>query len=165
VFGKSKKMIDKISYDNDDGFLKSYSTVDDVIDHLKNNIKTEVGVSPIHGVGVFSIRDIKKGEQVFPNWEGETGIYIIPNERLKEIPKEVLYLLDKYFINEECGYKIIRLFKGFNFLSHSFSFCNSAYKTNYTQNIDSKGIALVDIKEGEEILEWYVENIYLDNSK
>ena len=53
-------MIDKISYDNDDGFLKSYSTVDDVIDHLKNNIKTEVGVSPIHGVGVFSIRDIKK---------------------------------------------------------------------------------------------------------
>jgi hypothetical protein len=158
-------MADRMSYINNDTFLKVYSTVDDVIHHLKYNIKTQIGVSQIDGVGTFSIRDIKKGEQVFPNWEGETGIYIIPNERLKEIPKEVLYLLDKYFINEECGYKIIRLFKGFNFLSHSFSFCNSAYKTKYTQNIDSKGVALVDIKEGEEILEWYVENIYLENQE
>ena len=134
-------------------------------EYLQKYVVSILKPSHISGVGYFAVRDIKKGEQVFPNWEGETGIYIIPNERLKEIPREVLYLLDKYFINEECGYKIIRLFKGFNFLSHSFSFCNSAYKTNYTQNIDSKGIALVDIKEGEEILEWYVENIYLDNSK
>lgn len=158
-------MANRISYMNTDTFLKVYPSVDEVIYHLKNNIKTEVGVSPIHGVGVFAIKDIKKGEQVFPNWEGETGIYLIPNDRLNEIPKPVLHLLDKYFINEECGYKVFRLFNGFNFIYHSFSFCNSAYPNKENQNIDNHGVAIKDIKSGEEILEWYTENIYLDESK
>ena len=68
---------------------------------------------------------------------------------------------DMYFINEECGYKIIRLFKGLNFISNTYSFCNSAFNTQFTQNISNDGIALKDIKAGEEILEWYEENIYL----
>lgn len=137
----------------------------EVINHLSNNIKTKIGVSSIDGVGVFAIRDIKKGEQVFPIWEFESGMYIIPNERMCEIPSEVQILLHKYFINGECGYKIIRLFKGFNFLFHGFSYCNSAYKTDYVENIDNNGFALMDIKAGEEILEWYTENINLANSK
>ena len=137
----------------------------EVINHLSNNIKTEIGVSNIDGVGVFAIKDIKKGEQVFPIWEYESGMYLIPNNRMNEIPKEVQKLLHKYFINEECGYKVIRLFNGFNFLFHGFSYCNSAYKTEHTQNIDNYGIALRDIKAGEEILEWYNENIDLVDSK
>ena len=137
----------------------------EVINHLSNNVKTEIGVSSIDGVGVFAIRDIKKGEQVFPIWEFESGMYIIPNDRMNEIPNEVQKLLHKYFINGECGYKIIRLFKGFNFLFHGFSYCNSAYKTDYVENIDNNGFALMDIKAGDEILEWYTENINLANSK
>jgi hypothetical protein len=136
-----------------------------VIEHLSKNIKTKIGVSSINGIGVFAISDIKKGDEVFPIWKYDTGIYVIPNDRLNDIPSEVVELLDMYFINEECGYKIIRLFNGFNFLFHGFSFCNSAYQTQYTQNISNDGIALVDIKAGEEILEWYTENINLENSK
>jgi len=136
-----------------------------VIKHLSKNIKTKIGVSSINGIGVFAISDIKKGDEVFPIWKYDTGIYVIPNDRLNDIPSEVVELLDMYFINEECGYKIIRLFNGFNFLFHGFSFCNSAYQTQYTQNISNDGIALVDIKAGEEILEWYTENINLENSK
>lgn len=131
----------------------------EVINHLINNIKTKIGVSKIDGVGVFAIKDIQKGEDVFPIWEYDTGIYLIPNDRLNEIPKEVLKLLDMYFINEDCGYKVIRLFKGFNFLFHGFSYCNSAYNTKYNINITNDGIALMDIKAGEEILEWYHKNI------
>jgi hypothetical protein len=78
---------------------------------------------------------------------------------LKELPDGVLELLDMYFINKDCGYKIIRLFKGLNFISNTYSYCNSAYQTEYAQNISDDGIALRDIKAGEEILEWYVENI------
>jgi hypothetical protein len=132
---------------------------EEVISHLKNNIKTKIGVSSIHGVGVIAIRDIKKGEYVFPIWEHDTGIYLIPNDRLDELPKEVFKLLDMYFINEDCGYKVIRLFKGIGLISHTISYCNSAYNTEYTQNISNDGIALMDIKVGEEILEWYIENI------
>jgi hypothetical protein len=135
------------------------ANVDEVIYHLSNNIKTKIAVSKIDGVGVIAIRNIKKGEDVFPVWNYESGLYIVPNERLNEIPNEVLDLLHKYFINEECGYKIFRLFKGINFLYHGTSYCNSAYKTKYTRNISDDGIALRDINEGEEILESYSENI------
>ncbi len=131
----------------------------EVIKHLSTNIKTKIGVSSIHGVGVFAIRDIKQYEEVFPIWDYETGIYLIPNDRLNEIPKEVVELLDMYFINEECGYKVIRLFKGFNFTFHGFSYCNSAWPDNNRVNITNDGIAMRDIKAGEEILEWYHKNI------
>lgn len=133
----------------------------EVINHLVNNIKTKIAVSPLHGVGVFAIKDIKEGEQVFPIWEGQTGIYVVPNDDLDKIPKPVQQLLHKYFINEECGYKIIRLFNGLNFLFHGFSYCNSAYPNIENINIDINGIALRDIEAGEEILEWYTENIDL----
>lgn len=140
--------------------LDSFGSLEDVMNHLKYGIKTKIGVSPIHGVGVFAITDIKKGEMVFPVWEWESGIYVIPNNRLSELSTEVLELLDMYFINEECGYKVIRLFKGLNFISNTYSFCNSAYNTESVRNITNDGIALMDIKKGEEVLELYWENIY-----
>jgi hypothetical protein len=143
----------------------SLANLDEVIHHLKYNVKTKLGVSHINGIGVFAIRDIKKGESLFPIWEFESGIYAIPNKRLDELPDGVFELLDMYFINEDMGYKIIKLFKGMNLLAHMVSYCNSAYKTQHTHNISNDGIALRDIKEGEEILEWYVENINLDISK
>jgi len=145
---------------DDNLVLESFGKLEDVMHHLKNNIKTKIGVSTIHGVGVFAITDIKEGEQVFPKWEWESGIYVIPNNRLKEIPTQVLDLLDMYFINDECGYKIIRLFKGLNFIANSYSFCNSAYNTEFEENISFDGVALRGIQNGDEILEWYEENIY-----
>jgi hypothetical protein len=145
-------------------FLNGYGNIDDVMHHLINNIKTKVGVSSIHGVGVFAVRDIKAGEDLFTVWDKATGIYVVPMELMDKIPYGVFELLDMYFINEECGYKVIRLFKGMNFLFHGLSFCNSSYPNQENQNISSKGIALRDIYEGEEILEWYTENIYLENS-
>ena len=136
---------------------------EEVIKHLSKNIKTKLGVSSIHGVGVFAIKDINAGENVFPIWEGESFMYIIPNERLSDIPNAVLELLDMYFINDDLGFKIIRLFKGMNFLFHGTSFCNSAYPSKENTNVDITGIALRDIKAGEEILEWYTQNLNLEN--
>jgi hypothetical protein len=138
---------------------------EEVIKHLSTNIKTKLSVSPLHGVGVFAIRDINVGESVFPIWEGDSFMYAIPNERLSDIPNEVLELLDMYFINDECGFKIIRLFNGMNFLFHGTAYCNSAWPNKENTNIDITGIALRDIKAGEEILEWYTENINLENFK
>ena len=139
--------------------------VEEAIKHLSTNIKTKIGVSSIDGVGVIAIRDIKQYEEVFPIWDNETGICLIPNDRLDEIPNEVIELLDMYFINDECEYKAIRLFKGLNFLFHGYSYCNSAWPDENNVNITNDGIALRDIKAGEEILEWYYENINLDKSK
>jgi len=139
--------------------------VEEVIKHLSTNIKTKIGVSSIDGVGVIAIRDINEYEEVFPIWEYESEIYLIPTDRLDEIPNEVVELLDMYFISNECGYKAIRLFKGLNFLFHGYSYCNSAWPNENNVNITNDGIAMRDIKAGEEILEWYYENINLDKSK
>ena len=136
-----------------------------VIDHLQVNIKTKIAPSPIHGIGVFAIKDIKQGEQVFPPWDGDTAVYMIPNDKLKSLPNEVQELLDMYFINEECGYKLFRLFKGINFICHTVSYCNSAYPNKENTNINNDGIALKDISVGEEILEWYTSNLNLEESK
>lgn len=138
---------------------------EEVFYHLLKNVKTEIKISPVNGVGVFAIKDILKGEEVFPAWNYESGIYLIPNDKLNLLPDSVKILLHKYFINEECGYKIIRLFKGLNFLFHGFSYCNSAYPNIEKVNMDNNGFALRDILEGEEILEWYTENLDLVNSE
>ena len=139
--------------------------LEEVIKNLSFNIKTKIGVSYVDGIGVFAIRDINEDEDVFIPWKFESGMYVIPNNRLNDIPKEVLELMDMYFINEDCGYKVIRLFKGFNFTFHGTSYCNSAFPNEQNVNISTKGIALRDIKAGEEILEWYTQNIDLANSK
>ncbi len=139
--------------------------LEEVLYHLSKNVKTELRVSDIDGVGVFAIRDINEGEQIFPHWNENGGWYYIPNEKLELIPNEVVKLLDKYFITLGGDMKIIKLFKGMNFVFDGLSFCNSAYPNKENINITNKGIALRDIKAGEEILEWYTENIDLANSK
>ncbi len=141
------------------------NNIQKVLDHLELNIKTKIAPSPIHGIGVFAIKDIKKGEQVFPVWDGDTAIYMIPNDKLKMLSEEVQELLNMYFINEECGYKLFRLFKGINFICHTVSYCNSAYPNKDNTNINNDGIALRDITKGEEILEWYTSNLNLENQK
>jgi hypothetical protein len=52
-----------------------------------------------------------------------------------------------------------------NLLCHAISFCNSAYPNEEMINIDTNGVALRDIEDGEEILEWYTENIDLVDLK
>ena len=147
---------------NNEIFLDGYGKLEAVINHLSNNVKTKIAPSPIHGIGVFALRDIKVGENLFPIWEHETGIYVIPNDMVLKLPTFSRDLLDMYFINEDCGYKVLRLFKGQNFLFHGLSFCNSAYPFPEKINISTSGIAVKNINKGDEILEWYTENINLE---
>ena len=139
--------------------------LEEVLYHLSKNIKTELKNSNIDGIGVFAIRDINKGEEVFPLWNEVGGWYMIPEDKLSLIPNDVMKLIDKYFITIDANFKIIKLFKGMNFVFDSLSFCNSAWPNEENVNISTKGVALRDIKAGEEILEWYTENIDLANSK
>ena len=62
---------------------------DEAIDHVKNNIKTELKCSPVQGIGVFTIKDIKKGEQLLPLWQGETMLYAIPMSEFKTFDEKV----------------------------------------------------------------------------
>ena len=49
----------------------------EVIEYLKNHIRTDLAPSPIHGIGTFALRDIEIGEPIFYLWGGDTRVYTI----------------------------------------------------------------------------------------
>ena len=121
-------------------------------DFLNSCVKSYARPSKVHGVGLFALVDIKKGEYVFPLWGGETGWYEITLEESQKLPKEVLaYLLRSYSVDvgKESIIKF-KLVKDTNFL---FSSPLCLLNTKYEQgNLDSwSGVALRDIKKDEEI--------------
>ena len=91
--------------------------------------------------------DIKKGEQVFPTWKGETGWYKIKFGENKQLPKEVLsYVLRSYgnnIVNDNSEINF-KLTKDCNFL---FSMVLNLLNTQFEEgSIDSKtGMALKKI--------------------
>ncbi len=122
-------------------------TVDQQIKHLNETVFCTLKPSPIHGIGVFAIRDIPKGEWMYCL---ETNVwYLIPQDRLKEIRPEVLSLiLDRWPHLRPPMWE--RNFRSPNSDQNLMSFMNHSPEPN-----SQEGKAIRDIKGGEEITEDY----------
>ena len=124
-----------------------------LFDYLNNSIKSYLRVSIIQGVGLFALVNIKKGEEVFPKWKGETGWYKIKFSEAKKLPIEVLqYILRSFgseIINDDSDVSF-KLTKDCNFLfTEPLCLLNTKYEKG---NVDSKtGYSLKNIKKNEEI--------------
>jgi len=124
-----------------------------LFDYLNNSIKSYLRVSKIQGVGLFALVNIKKGEEVFPKWKGETGWYKIKFSEAKKLPIEVLqYILRSFgseIINDDSDVSF-KLTKDCNFLfTEPLCLLNTKYEKG---NVDSKtGYSLKNIKKNEEI--------------
>ena len=122
-------------------------------DYLNTSVKSYQRTSKVHGVGLFALVDIKKGEQVFPIWKGETGWYKIKFGESKQLPKEVLsYIFRSYgnnIVNDNSELRL-KLTKDCNFLfSEPLCLINTQFEEG---NVDSKtGIAIKEINKDEEI--------------
>ena len=125
------------------------------MEYLDSSVKSYQRQSPIHGVGLFALVDIKVGEQVFPLWKGETGWYKISRDELESLPISVAaYILRSYTNDLHPNFKTLiefRLIKDTNFLfSEPLALINTAFSEG---NINSNsGIALKDIKTDQELL-------------
>ena len=120
---------------------------------LKEHVKTEIGISPVHGVGLFAIVDIEKGTEVFQKWNGETEIYSMTYGEALTLPKQILQVVLKSFANNIVNNNsdiYYRLTNGVNFLiSEPLCFLNTAYEKG---NVDSvTGISINNIKIGAEL--------------
>lgn len=112
------------------------------IQYLNKTVKCTLRPSPIHGIGVFALRDIKKGEnlEVYGELVDE---YDIPEELFHKLRPEVRNLiLDRWpqpqpFMHPNAEVRLI-------------SFMNHSERPN-----SSFGKAVRDIKAGEEITEDY----------
>ena len=90
-----------------------------VLQYISNSIKSCAKPSKIHGIGLFALTDIEKGDEVFPKWEGKTGWYSVKLKLAKKLPEdELLYILRSFgsdIIDDDSDVRFI-LTKNSNFL-------------------------------------------------
>jgi len=111
---------------------------------LNRIVCTKIAPSPIHGVGIFALRDMKKGEYL--ELDAIPHQFDIPYKKLGELHKEVREILLGHFplivMGSHFLYPVTRMTA---FLNHS-----------NTPNYDAQNdVVLTNIKKGEELTEDY----------
>ena len=115
---------------------------------LNSTVKCKIAPSKIHGVGVFAIMDIPKGQKAYciptfrPKW------YSLPYGSLNKLFPEIKELVLERWPS---------IINGSHFLSPNdmvalITFMNHSDTPNYNVYTDT---AIKDIKKGEEVLEDY----------
>jgi len=114
------------------------------IKELNTYVLTKIAPSSIHGVGVFALRDIKKGQILYADML--TKIYTLPYQEFHRLIPEVGDMILERFPQVINGSKFLYPDTRIQaFMNHSS-----------TPNYDAiKDTALVDIEQGEEITEDY----------
>lgn len=125
-------------------------------EYIKSHVNVKLNASPVHGVGVFALRDIQEGEEVFKVWEGISGEHTLTDQELNSLEHNVReHLLSMY------GYKEIdRQYQMFVILNTD---CHWIFKTPFhwvnscgwdeNPSIDKETLrAKRFITEGEELL-------------
>jgi SET domain-containing protein len=117
---------------------------EDAVDRLNGQMKLYLAPSKVHGVGVFALRSISRGEKLYAD-EAPT-VYKLPYSYFGKLFPEVRELLlshNPHIINGSL----------FIFPTERWTaYLNHSEEQNYDIQSD---MALTDIKKGEEIFENY----------
>jgi hypothetical protein len=122
-------------------------TIDEQISKLNREVKCRLGQSRIHGVGVFAMCDIEKGEKLYVDRKiGPVQWYKIPPSRFSDLRPDVRALILDRWPQLRNG----NMFLSPNDDQHLISFMNHDEDPN-----SSFGYAIKDIRAGEEVTEDY----------
>ncbi len=114
------------------------------IDELNSRVKVRLAPSKIHGVGLFALRDLSKGEKLYADYT--PMVYTLTYSDIKHLRPEIREMILEQWpqiINgSRFAYPTTRI----------QAFCNHAENANYDAFHDT---LLLDIKVGEEITEDY----------
>jgi SET domain-containing protein len=108
------------------------------------DVYTRLRPSNIHGVGVFAIRQIRKGTPLFSN---ENDIIWIDEGQIANLPEELKKLYEDFSIITDQRYGCP---PNFNLLTMSW-YLNDSDNPNVTVDEDYNMSALRDIETGEEL--------------
>ncbi len=117
-----------------------------ILKHLETEVYSRLQQSK-YGIGVFAIRDIKKGAEPFKGMKYEYTIAFTKDE-LTGLHPEVKKMIHDYSAFTENQYNISST--GFNNLSMEF-FINHSEKPTIEYNARGKLVARCDISAGEEL--------------
>ena len=113
---------------------------------LNDIVKVRIAPSSIHGVGVFAMRDLKKGEQM--ELDAIPHMFDVPYSKLGELNKEARELILSHWPN---------IINGSHFLypvTKMTAFLNHSESPNYDAQTDKM---LKNVKKGEELFEDYTK--------
>src|SRR3990167_684715 len=121
---------------------------DEQIAELNNEVRCTLAPSKIHGIGVFALRNIQKGERCYIRPQMIPRFYDIPFGSLSKLLPEIKALVLDRWASVVNG----SLFCSPNDDAHLLMFVNHDPDPNYDVVSDT---ALKDIRVGDEILENY----------
>lgn len=113
-------------------------------EQINETVLATIKPSPIHGVGVFAVQDIKKGSKMYIRW---TPMGLLQTE-LSKLKPEIRKIIEQRWPPVRDGYPFIHPHEDANMLS----FMNHSSTPNFD---DKNDVALRDIPAGTEILEDY----------
>ncbi len=111
-----------------------------------NGVFARIQRSQTHGVGVFAIKNIKKGTKLFGG--DNTGMVWIRKEDIARLPKEIKRLYSDFGVLKDGRYGCP---PSFNQLTPAW-YLNSSTKPNVRCDEHYDFFALRDIKRGEELM-------------
>ena len=128
-------------------------------EYIRDNVNIKVAPSRLHGVGIFALRDILPGENLFNVWEDKTGWYTLTQEELDSLDTKTReHVYDMFQFGEVDGVWKFNLYLEqdcywiFKSPTHWINSCS--YDSN--PNIDiERLVSLSYIKAGEELLTKY----------
>lgn len=130
----------------------------DEFSYILNHVFVKVKPSSVQGVGLYALRDIPEGVEMFKPWEGPTGRYPIPEARLLTLPKDLyrhikdIFLYASDFPNDTDTY--VTLTNGCHWIyTTPYYFVNSDQKNYNVDKTTFRSTRL--IRAGEEILSNY----------
>ena len=118
------------------------------IAELNSQVRCKLAASPVHGVGVFTIREIKKGERCYCRPNYISRFYNIPFGSLNKLFPEIREIILQRWASVVNG----SLFCSPNDDCHLLFFVNHSTDPNYDLVSD---MALRDIPAGRELFEDY----------
>lgn len=141
-------------------------------EYLQNHVVSVIKPSRISGVGLFAVRDIDAGIQLFTPWNGESGVYSITHTELFQLSDDLqnhllsifdknLFYVDKngveQIVEKEYGKLFFILEKGYHWQSiWPKMYMNSGLHLANTQCINNNNsITIRKINKGEELLASY----------
>ena len=110
-------------------------------------VLTRICPSPIHGVGVFAISNIKKGTYIF--YGDDEELMWVEKAKLKSLHKEIRKLYDDFCIIKDKG-TLYGCPKNFNLMTVAW-YLNSSKSPNVGCDKNYNFYALRNIKSGEEL--------------
>ena len=120
-----------------------------LVSELRNETYVMPKASPIHGIGVFAIRDIPKGTRnIFSKGRGEW--IKVPITEVEKLPEHTRSLIETYCLFDEEDYWVPEY--GFKVIDPVIYLNHSSNPNIISINDGEEFEAIVDIKEGQELL-------------